>query len=197
MAFFGSNYSQFTTTTGEIKTGLNFGYYRSRYLWKRLFINYGLLYTSKNIDLLNKKIRSSDEYSYYENCDIELRFNVLEFNLFTGYAFKINDYIFLSPLAGIGQSIFFKPSSEIKRGETHYQDKPVEDYDYYFAFTDGPLIIYNSGFINHIGFKLSYKQWFGLCYYTNYVKKLSSAGVGDLVLNERINSINFLIGFYF
>jgi len=197
MVFIGSNYSQLTTTTSVIKPGLNFGYYRSENLWKRLFINYGALYTSKNIDLLDKKIRSSYEYSYYENCDIDLRFNVLEFNLLAGYSFKINDNIYLSPFVGIGQSVFFKPASEIQRGETFYQDEPVEDYDYHFALTDGPPIIFNSGGINHIGSMLSYKRWFGLCYYTNYSKKLSSAGIGDLVLNEKINSINLIAGFYF
>jgi len=197
MTFLGGNYSQLITTKGENKISFNFGYYRISHLWKQLHINYGFMYSKKKMALNNKKIRSSYVFEYYENCDINIIFNILELNIIGGYNFKIGDNISICPLIGAGHSIFFKPESEIQRGQGISQNEPVEEYDYEFAFTDGPPIVNNSGTINHFGFIASYRQYFGMLTYTNYLKTLSSAGALDLILNERISSINVLMGVYF
>lgn len=198
LAFLGKNYSQLITTKGVDKVSVNFGYYRKSHLWKQLYINYGIMYSNKKMNLLKKKIRSSEEHEYYENCDIKLSFNILELNIIGGYDFNMSNNISFSPLIGVGHAIFFKPESEIHCGShAIYQDEPVEEYDYRFAVTDGPTIIYNSGNIIHFGLKGSYKRYFIILTYTNYLKTLPSAGVGDLILNEKISSYNFLLGIYF
>jgi len=57
MFFIGGNYSELTKTKCRGKTGLNVGYYRRSHILKQLSLNYGINYTKKRIDLLNKKIR--------------------------------------------------------------------------------------------------------------------------------------------
>ncbi|HOD62246.1 MAG TPA: hypothetical protein PKG96_09130 [Bacilli bacterium] len=198
MVFLGGNYSQFKTTDGVGKTGMNFGYYRQSRIWKRFYLNYGIMYTNKKLDLINKKIRWSDVHYYSERVDIHLNYNILELNALVSCKFQPTEKMFISPIIGVGHAIFFKPESEI-HGGSHaiYQDEPVEEYDYRFAFTDGPPIIYNSGNIIHFGLKGAYKRYFSILTYTNYLKMLPSAGTGDLILNEKISSYNFLLGIYF
>jgi len=197
MVFFGGNYSQFTTTDGVGKSGMNFGFYRQSNLWKKFSLNYGIMYTKKRLDLLDKKIRLSDEYSYSENSDIHLDYNILELNILGSYAFRATEEMFINPIIGIGYALFFSPRSNIDASESIYQDNPVEDYDYRMAFTDGPPVVFNSGWINHLGLKVSIKQYYVMMTYTNYLKMLPSAGKGDLILNEKIHSFNVLIGVYF
>jgi len=197
MVFFGANYSQFTTTDGIGKTSINFGYYRQSRIWKQFYLNYGIMYTNKKLDLINKKIRWSDVHYYCEKTDIHLNYNILELNLLGSYSFQLTENIIISPVIGIGSGIFFRPKSKIGASELIYQNEPVEDYDYRFALTDGPPIVFNSGRIYHLGLKVSIKRYFGMLNYTSYLKMLSSAGIGDLILDEKINSFNGILGVYF
>lgn len=197
MVFLGCNYSQFKTTDGVGKIGLNFGYFRQSRIWKQFYLNYGIIYTNKKLDLLDKKIRWSDEHSYSENCDIHLDYNILELNILGSYAFRATKVMFINPIIGTGYALFFSPRSNIDASESIYQNNPVEDYDYRMAFTDGPPVVFNSGRINLLGFKVSIKQYYVMMNYTNYLKMLPSAGTVDLILNEKIHSFNVLIGVYF
>ena len=195
--FLGGNYSQFTTTDGVGKSGMNLGFYWQFRFWKKFSLHYGIMYTNKRLNLLDKKIRWSDEHSYSEGSDIYLNYNIFELNVLGSYTFQLTENIFISPIIGIGSGLFFRPRSNIDAGESIIQNDPVEDYDYRLAFTDGPPVVFNSGWINHLGLKVSIKQYFGMLTYTNYLKMLSSAGTGDLILNEKIHSFNVLIGVYF
>jgi len=65
------------------------------------------------------------------------------------------------------------------------------------AFTDGPLIFFNSQSIYHCGIKASIEKYYMMLNYTNYPETLESIGSIDLVLNEKINSFNILLGIYF
>jgi len=155
------------------------------------------MYTNKKLDLINKKIRWSDVHSYSERTDIHLNYNILELNLLGSYSFQLTENIIISPVIGIGSGLFFRPKSNIDASESIYQNDPVEDYDYRLAITDGPPVVFNSGWINHLGLKVSIKRYFGMMNYTNYLKMLSSAGAIDLILNEKIHSLNILVGLYF
>ncbi|MDD5765932.1 MAG: hypothetical protein PHW79_06790 [Candidatus Marinimicrobia bacterium] len=197
MVFLGANHSQFTTTGGIGKTGINFGYYRQSRIWKHFYLNYGIMYTNKKLDLINKKIRWSDVHYYSERTDIHLNYNILELNLLGSYSFHLTENIFINPVIGIGCGIFFHPKSKIGASKLIYQNEPVEDYDYRMAFTDGPPIIFNSGQVNHFGLEVTIKRYFGMLIYSNYSKILSSAGIGDLILDEKINSFNGVLGVYF
>ena len=197
MVFLGTNYSQFTTTDGIGKIGLNFGYYRQSRIWKQFYLNYGIMYTNKKLDLINKKIRWSDVHYYCERTDIHLNYNILELNLMGSYSFRLTENIIISPVIGIGYGAFFYPKSKIGASELIYQNEPVEDYDYRMAFTDGPLIFFNSQSIYHCGIKASIEKYYMMLNYTNYPETLESIGSIDLVLNEKINSFNILLGIYF
>jgi len=221
----GGNFSQFTTANCEGRIGINLGYYRQLYIWKQLSLNYGFMYSKRRIDLLNKKIRLSDGYSYSEKADIYLDYNIFELNILANYSFLLNKNISIGPVVGVGYAFFpasnseidagenlmqdigpvvgvgyaFFPASnsEIDAGENLMQDEPVEDYDYRCGFTDGPPIITNSGQIYHLGTYILIGKYFGMLTYTSYMKILSSAGVSDIILDEKLHSVNMLIGIYF
>lgn len=197
MIFIGSNYSELTTTKGKGKTGLNVGYYRKSHILKQLSFNYGINYTKKRIDLFNKKIRWSDEYSYSKKANIHLNYNIFELNILANYFFTLNENISIGPVVGVGYAFFPASRSEIDAGENLMQDEPVEEYDYKCGFTDGPPIITNSGQIYHLGTNILIGKYFGMLTYTNYIRTLSSAGVSDIILDEKIHSINMLFGIYF
>jgi len=197
MVFFGGNYSQFRTTNGVAKSGMNFGYYRQSHLCKQLSLAYGIMYTKKRIDLLDKKIRWSYEYEYSDGADIHLNYNILEFNVLGSYAFQLNENVFISTVIGVGYAIFFRARSDIDASDVIMQNDPVEDYDYACAFTDlGPAIMLNSGWIKHLGIKVSMNRCYGMLIYTNYNKRLGAAGTTDLKLGEKIHSFNVVVGIY-
>lgn len=194
---YGINYSNYITTDGQGNTGTYLGFYRKREIGRSFGLKYGVTYTIKTPDLLDKKLLSEDGMSLYTS-DILGNFHFIEFSSIISYNIVSRQLFRIEPFFGIGYALNIRHAGDVRRKSVIESDdhQPFESYDYRYAdFSPFPLHR-NKGYIYHGGIEIEKGRFIIDLFYSYHLFYLmvaeSRVSLGDP--GEKLHSVALVFG---